>query len=73
MSITAEFERLIADNDLKEKLAVVQDLQGFQQFYNKMREDGLVQKRQYSLAPVNVLGTNIPGQTTYRFTFGDQV
>ena len=70
MSVTAEFECLIADNELAAKLATVQNLQHFQQFYTKMLEDGLVQKRSYNLAPINVLGASIPGQTTYRVALG---
>lgn len=70
MSVTTEFERLIADNALATKLAAVQNLQQFQQLYMKMLEDGQIQKRQYNLAPINVLGTNIPGQTTYRVVLG---
>jgi hypothetical protein len=70
MSITSEFEVLIADNELMTKLATIQNLQQFQELYKQMLGNGLVQKRQYNLAPVNVLGTQIPGQTTYRVVLG---
>ncbi|MHB1403431.1 MAG: hypothetical protein ACYCWB_13625 [Thiobacillus sp.] len=66
MSIAQEFEMLVTDKDLAEKLAAVQDLKQFQDQYTRMIADGLIQKKEYNLAPVNVLGVAIPGQTTYR-------
>lgn len=68
MNIATQFESLTANKDLAEKLAVVQDLKQFQDQYKRMVVDGLIQKKEYNLAPVNVLGAAIPGQTTYRFT-----
>lgn len=66
MSISDEFARLVDDRQLQQNLKDVQNLEGHQQMYSKLLAEGLIQKRHYSLAPVNVLGTNIPGQTTYQ-------
>ena len=70
MSIAMQFEALIANKKLETKLAAVQDLGKFQDQYNRMVVDGLIKKKEYNLAPVNVLGAAIPGQTTYRVTIG---
>lgn len=66
MSISDEFAQLVDDRQLQQKLKDVQNLEGHQRMYSKLLAEGLIQKRHYSLAPVNVLGTNIPGQTTYQ-------
>lgn len=68
MSITAEIEQLVSDNQIATQLAGFQHIQEFQQVYSQMLEEGLIQKREYNLAPVNVLGAIIPGQTTFRVT-----
>ncbi|MBU3697280.1 hypothetical protein [Dechloromonas sp.] len=68
MSITAEIEMLVSDNQIATQLAGFQNVQEFQQVYSQMLQEGLIHKRQYNLAPVNVLGATIPGQTTFRVT-----
>ena len=68
MTLTAGIELLTKNKELEGKCAAVQDLRKFQEQYNRMVADGIVQKRPYSLAPVNVLGAAIPGQTRYRVT-----
>lgn len=66
MSIAAEIERLVSDNQIANQIAGFQNARQFQVAYLQMLQEGIVQKREYNLAPVNVLGANIPGQTTYQ-------
>ncbi len=66
MSLSDEFLRLVDDQKLQQKLRDVQNLEGHRLMYSQLLAEGLIHKKHYSLAPVNVLGTNIPGQTTYR-------
>ncbi len=70
MSLATQFELLTANKDIATQLSAVQDLKPFQDEYNRMIVSGLIQKKPYSLAPVDALGAAIPGQTTYQVTIG---
>lgn len=66
MSISAGIENLVSDKEIATQLAGFQACQQFQQAYSRLLQEGIIHKRQYNLAPVNVLGASIPGQTTYQ-------
>lgn len=66
MGITDAVEALRQNTKIIEKLSAVQDLGVLQREYHRQLAQGLVTKREYNLAPVNVLGVSIPGQTTFK-------
>lgn len=69
MDIAKQFEQLVTNSDLEARLASIQDIRAFQEQYRKLVVDGVITKRSYDLAPVNVLGASIPGQTTFKLNF----
>lgn len=68
MSITEVVERLRQNEQLIEQLNALQRMDRLQSTYLHELDQGLFKKRGYNLAPVNVLGASIPGQTTYKIS-----
>lgn len=66
MSIADQIEAMRSNQTLKEQLTGIQDLTAAQDEYKKLLEQGLIHKKEYNLAPINILGTSLPGQTTYK-------
>lgn len=66
MSIESQFATLQINHPLSQTLTEVQDLSAFQQEYRRALETGLIAKRSYNLAPVDVVGVCNPQTVAHK-------
>jgi hypothetical protein len=66
MSTAKNIAELIANKDFASQLIGHEETQKFQSEYRSLLQKGLIKKKKYNIAPINVIGASTPGQTKFK-------
>jgi hypothetical protein len=66
MSISKRIAELAANKDFASQLTGHEETQRFQDEYRSLLQKGLIKKKKYNIAPINVIGASTPGQTRFK-------